>query len=529
MKTPLVANALAAQMKQKREAAVGESLASKLKRMLDWLTPPQRAFIDDPDQFKIAKTPRRTGKTTALAVYLYKVAIENDDVTSLYITMTRGMAKRNMWGPLKRIAEKFDLPVKWNEVDLTCKIGPSVVMLGGAETTADIDKYRGLYPPPKLIAIDEVKSFPAELLLELMEEVLTPALAETMGTLALTGTPGAVLAGKFYEASGPKASHVQVLEDGTRYAKSIRFADRDKPEYADIAYEWSLHEWAIVDNVAQPQIWENVLKLKKRYGWPDDHPTWLREYLGQWIADEGALVYKYVEERNGWTPDRESKGAHGLPEGHDWKFVLGMDLGYDDDHTFEVAAYSETHPDLFHIYDYAEPQMIVPDIAAKIRELEADFGEFDSIVGDRGGLGKAILATLEEQYGIHVEPADKMEKRDHIELLNGDLISKRVHILKGSGLANEMKVLVWDETGKKEDKRSPNHRCDGFLYLWRHVYHHYSKARVRDVEAGTVEWYAKLEAQSFERSVERYRRRKAGHFDDVGRLDRYDRGGMFDA
>ena len=33
------------------------------------------------------------------------------------------------------------------------------------------------------------------------------------------------------------------------------------------------------------------------------------------------------------------RGQHGLPEGHDWRFICGMDLGFEDDFAIVVAAY----------------------------------------------------------------------------------------------------------------------------------------------------------------------------------------------
>ena len=47
--------------------------------------------------------------------------------------------------------------------------------------------------------------------------------------------------------------------------------------------------WNIRDNEAKPAQWANALATKRRRGWSDDHPTWRREYLGEWVADNSEL------------------------------------------------------------------------------------------------------------------------------------------------------------------------------------------------------------------------------------------------
>ena len=491
------------------------------------LTAPQLEFIIDPSPRKALRSPRRIGKTFGAAAYLCDVALRQRGAECLYLSLTRRSARRLMWRQILRFNADHGLNLQLNHTDMIATFpNGSHILCGGAEDQSDVERYRG--GQYDVVVIDECKSFATELFESLLDEVIEPALLDRVGTLCIIGTPGAVLAGAFYQATGPEAAMVR-YRDEKRVVESRPWLERDNPGYQNTAYRWSLHVWKPQDNTAIPQLWDRMLAVKESRGWADNHPYWLREYLGQWVADTSAHVYKYDEQRNGWEPPAGTRDEYGildlkrgLPEGHDWKFVCGMDLGFDDEFSLEVAAYADTHPDFYHVYDFARSGMTVPDIAAAFREAESRFGGFEFVKGDRGGLGKTILATLEEVYGIHVEPADKHEKRDHIELLNGDLLAGRCRILQGSGLAREMITLQWDLTDPrkpKEDKQCPNHRCDGFLYIWRHLYHLFWEERAPTLDVGSAAYIQAMEDAAIEKILARRqeRKRREEDFWDDGR------------
>lgn len=464
-------------------------------------------MIDDPHRRKTVLCPRRAGKSYAAASYLVVRCLEQPGASCIFITITRGTAKRILWGALKKLNDEFELGVVWNNTELTGTFpNGSVVRLAGSETQHDIDKFRGV--PFDLVILDESKSFPPELINELIEEVLEPCLYDRMGTLCMMGTPGAVLAGAFFEATADKAFALTKRQDGRLRATSRPYSQREDSAWQGVEWRWSAHSWTMADNTAMPHIWVAVLEEHKSKGQPDDDPKWCREYLGRWVADDANFVYRYAEERNGWRPEPTETSPWGLPEGHEWRFVLGVDLGYDDPFAAEVWAYSDTHPDFWHVDEVVRPGLTVAEIAREVRSLEEKFGQFDRMVGDRAGLGKTIFATLDDTYGIHIEPADKNEKRDHIELFNSDLLAGRCHVLIGSVLAGEMTLLQWDEEKRREDKAFANHACDASVYVWRHVYHHLSRQKEKVLTPGTVEWSLEMQRQERQRVIERRRREK---------------------
>ena len=453
---------------------------------------PQVDLVNDTSRRKTLLCPRRAGKSFSAAVYLMATCLSRTKANCLYATLTKGSARGILWPLLKMFSEEFELDCHFHNTQLVCTFpgGDRRIILTGAESRAEIDKLRG--QPYDLVVIDECKSFPSDVLTELVREVIGPALNDTMGSLVLMGTPGSVLAGIFYETTKPGSTLTRM------------YRDRETAK----AKMWSGHSWTIQENVAQPHLWDACLADKDSYGWSDENPIWQREYLGRWVSDDDAFVYKYDPSRNTWEKDPESKNEFGLPEEHEWKYLMGCDLGYDDPFALVVVAYSETCDTLYQVYDYKQASLTVSDIARVIRDTQVIFGEFEVMVGDRGGLGKMVLAELSERYELHIEAAEKTEKRDYIELLNSDMFEGRIKILEDSELAQEMCYLVWDEHGQKEDRACANHVCDSFLYTWRYSFHNFARAYKKAPAVESKEWWDERMRQERELAYERKRRSK---------------------
>lgn len=515
-----LAGAVFAQAAERNKARQGldETIKAQRAKLRARLFGEQLAVLDDPYRFRSVLCARRAGKSYTAAALLVDTCLAKADSSTVYITLTRGSAKRILWAHLHRLSDQLGLGITWNNSELL-GIFPngSRVQLCGAETAADIEKFRGV--PFHLAIIDECKSFATHLLDELIEDVLTPCLADTDGHLVLMGTPGAILTGTFYEATGPEA-HLVTEKDGERQCNGRPYKLRDDPRYADVSIGWSFHSWELVDNVKNPKAWANALLQKKRSGWADNDPIWLREWLGRWVSDNGAFVLRYDQHKNAYTPNPEWSETNGLDPDHEWQYVLGMDLGYDDDFDIEIFAWAETHPDMFHVEGFNAPRLEVKDIAIKVSELQAKYGEFAAMVGDRGGLGKMILATLDGQYGIHIEAADKQEKRDYIELLNSDLVSQRLWVLAGSNLEQQALTAQWDETGKRVDDSTPDHAIDASLYIWRYCYHHFARHRQVQLAEGSPEYFRAQMLAEMEKFADERKRRKDQDFTDRELEDR---------
>jgi len=496
-------------MRRETGAKWGDYYAKQADKIIGELFPQQLALRKDPCRTKAALCPRRAGKSRCSVAYMLDVALRKPEAQVLYITLTRGKAKEIIWTELKKLNRSYELvdPTRgFNETELMMKLeNYSTIRLAGCETVSDVEKFRG--GQYDLVIIDECASMSAELFMSLVDDAISPALSDREGTLLIIGTPGRVLAGPFYAATSGKSFVVGEHPErpGHKFAVSRPYKERSLDKWDDVTYSWSFHSWMTKDNVAKPKIWEDQQLIKLRNGWGDDHPQWRREYLGQWVADDTGFVYRYSPERNDWTPNPDAENQWGLPDGHEWRFVLGMDLGYDDDFAIEVAAWSETCPDFYHMPGgFSMPGLDVQEIAKKVIEYQERYGEFDVMVGDRGGLGKLILATLANQYGLDIEAAEKTEKRDHIELLNTDLLHGRCHIAADSILGSQMSILQWDEKNPKiEERDTPNHAADAFLYVWRYCYHHFSRKRHIEIQPGSSAYWAEKMREAADKAAEK--------------------------
>ena len=466
----------------------------------------------------------------------------------LIISLTLKSTKDNYWasapGGIFAQNEKYKLNLAFHHTDLSWKHeNGSRGRLAGAETLADIERIRGALAEADIAIVDECKSFSPELLDQLIRDVLLPGLMTRDGILVLGGTPGSIPVGTFYEATWPAAR----LDNGQPTCYLVE--EQDSPAYTGLSEAqreglYRLHTWTIKDNTGTERTkrqWLRALADKERAGWDDNHPVWRREYLGDWVTDATDLVYAWTSARAAgkdvtWTPEVTKENPSGLPQSlGPWRFVLGIDLGYVDDSAFVLCAYSETTKELRHVYDYKAPGMTMDDFFGEIFDVIERYGRPDAIVADTAGGGsKMLVETLNQRYGLGIEPAKKTEKQDHIELLNSDFHTGAVKIIRGSDLAHELSGLQWDlskdsklvlaRTGRlREDPQCPNHLCDALLYLYRYSYHFWSEApRQLGPDRGTTAWWAEMERQQLERALTR---RRADGNDPHG-LGSWSRGSM---
>lgn len=489
-----------------REAASGggprEPTTSE--RIRAQLMPQQLAVIDDPCQYKSVKVPRRGGKTVTAAAYLIDFALNHPGCRMVFGSMTLKSAKRLIWtgrDGLKRWDTKYDLGIDFNNADTSATFpNGSVLMVMGFETQGDVDKIRG--EALDLVILDECKSFPPRHFDELVDEAIAPALLDMAGTLVIMGTPGAVLRGRFFEATSTEGSVITVEENGYKHARCRPYGERDEEKWRGVNFEWSFHSWSTAENTAHvvqrrdgttATIWDEMLAMKRRKRWSDSHPVWRREGLGHWVADNSVLVYDYVAARNGWSPKLDEDTNHlGLDKNQEWHYGLGADLGFDNLFALEVVAWCETLPSLWQVYEYGEARLTNKGIMAALKRAREVIGkDFDFMVADRGNLGKAQLASLEEEYSIFFEAADKHEKNAHIEIVNSDFREARLFVRKDSRLAAEMEVLPWrlprgvfdlaregaPLIRKYEDDSFAKDHCDAFLYCVTRAQHRLQRIR----------------------------------------------------
>jgi hypothetical protein len=539
--------------KQMADEEQKAAAAERVRSIYDGGNPVQQYFIDDDAAMLGGCCPRRSGKTFCVTSKVLHFAEKNPGSRILIISLTLKSTVENYWssapGGLWSQNEKYDLWLKFNTTAHTwLHTNGSRGLLAGAETKADIEHLRGAAAEADIVVIDECKSFAPGHLQDLIDNVVLPGLMTRNGQLILIGTPGSIPMGPFYEATCLRARKKN--EDGSDGAPTcIMWQDRKlcksrpreewPPIYRDLSDDdidelFSLHTWTIQDNIAVPGQWAFALRIKRRKNWPDDHPTWLREFLGQWVSDIAELVYAYVQARSEgkcfWVPDYEKYGVTGLnPDEGPWHLMMGIDLGFVDESAVVVVAWSETIKELRHVYDWKKPGLDAQSFVQLVLATMEDFPAMETVVADIGSGGsKMIIEMLNQRYGQCIQAAKKTEKNDHIDMMNGDFISDKIKILAKSELENELQGLQWDlsndakhilaRTGRlREDPSCPNHLCDALLYIWRFAYHYWAESAIKGPAPGTKEYQDYLEAREIQKLRDK---KKLGHKPKVlGRRD----------
>lgn len=391
----------------------------------------QRAFVRDGARFKAALCGRRAGKTECIVAWLLDAARKRAGAIVPYIALSQKNARRIIWPTLHRVCRVHGVNADFNEQTLECRLpNGSRVWVTGCDNKSQCEDFRG-NPYPR-VAIDEAGSFP-EWLEYLVDDVLTPALMDYRGELAMIGSPGLTPLGFFYDVTeGDQA--------------------------------WATHRWTCLDNPHVPGA-EELRDLKTRKRWDDNHPTYVREWLGRWVRDESALVYPFDPLKNlGELPSGEGKVVR----------VLSVDLGYDPDPcAFVVGASRMGDPTWYGEKAWRRHKYIIPKIAAEIEQAlyngRQEGKPIDRIVVDEGGLGKGIAETLRQSFGIACDAAEKREKQGAIHNFRGAMLAgtAKVAPIACQQLREEWMVCAWNDTRDDHDERCVDDLCDSALYNYR--------------------------------------------------------------
>jgi hypothetical protein len=371
----------------------------------------------------------------------------------------------------------------------------STIRFVGADNISELEKLRG--GRFNGVVIDESKSYPILLLDELIHEVIEPALIAKNGELFLIGTPGDSLRGTFYMATTDEPI-LFMGPDGKTPTRQSNALYGTMPQYPA---KWSFHRWTSQDNTTRfPDgaggyytIWDKVQQIMLENGWTRKTPQAAREYFGDWVPADDKRVYRYRPQLHDYDPqpdptDQRRFRQWGLPDiPGEYKTVLGVDLGTRDGTAFVVWAWNVHTDDLWELYSEKRVKMVgerfpISEIAAWYHETEAKYGPFDVATADPGGLGVLVLDTLADDHQVYLEPADKAEKNDAIEVMNNDFDRGRIHIIRGSVLSDELDSDRWDlkkldKNKKVEDATIPNDVADGGLYSHRMSRHRKPVAR----------------------------------------------------
>lgn len=419
-------------------------LAKRKLSRINWFSTSfaaQLEFINDPAKLKAAICTRRAGKSTGVGELALKNAHENPGVSIGIIGKTRDSVKKIYF---KDVIKPTCSRIGWvegkdywiNKTELSVELANgSMIYFAGADANEDeMNKFLG--QKYFLVVIDEASMYANIDLKELVHEILEPAVSDYEGTIIMIGTP---------------SNYV-----GSYYHKVTSGADEAKI--------WSVHKWTWADN---PHVVKqiNALLERRRSINPDivNDAGYKQHWLGEWQVELSARVYKYNENLN--TPVT-------LPAGY--QYVLGVDLGYEDDTAFVVGAWSHYDTALHIVHCESETHLDLDQVEARIKRLQSVYN-IGIITVD--GAGKQFVETLQNRFQVALHRAEKVQKKDFIELMNTDFLMRRINVFHNNclPLVKEWESLVWDEDARKkgewkEQRNKPNHAADAALYMWRWCY-----------------------------------------------------------
>ena len=405
--------------------------------------PKQFAFVTSRAKRLVARCSRRGGKTTSVDDRMLLLAQEPPFIPQLYCTMTRRYAKDIVWNDLLRANYEHGLGGIPNHGDLILKMPKGAdIVLAGANNEREIAKIRG--KRYKGVNIDEAQSIPERVLKPLIDDIVGPTLLDYDGYLALTGTPGPVLGGTFYEA-----------DQGTKAGK------------------WERHHWTLVDNVYLPvrrqgaSVESILAKIREEHGWDAFNPTYRREYLGEWVRDDDALALHYDPLRN--ACDFEDAPRAG------WVYVIAFDIGFEDADAIAVLGWAPGERVLRLVKETVVRRQGISELGAQLL-AQVDRYKPMKIVGDLGALGKKIAEELRRRWGLNIEPAEKTRKAEHLTLLDDALRTGAFLAPPVSQFAEDCAHMQWDPAAKAKGKLELTDSYhsdigDAVLYGYRVAFH----------------------------------------------------------
>jgi hypothetical protein len=296
-----------------------------------------------------------------------------------------------------------------------------------------------------LAVLDEVQAY-EDSLPNVIDNVITPRLFGTVGfgTLVLMGTPGPVMAGRWFEIS------------------------------TGIEPDWRAFAWTMFDNPHHPGPQHLLDQTLRRKRMTIDDPYIQRELFGRWSADASMLVHPRWEVRpipGHWRLDDPEWIAREL------NCTVGIDYGFHPDPSAWTVIAQQRGNDTAYVV-HAETCNLSSDPMDSERWSNVTRDLYDHyspsrIVADYGGGGSQNIALFNAkhgaQIGVHVENAQKSNstvfKRAQYDSMNEYMRTGRLVLAEGrcDELVEELDSFVWKDERRKETKGA-DHLSDSLRY-----------------------------------------------------------------
>lgn len=426
--------------------------------------PWQREFVYDASPRKALFGERRGGKTSLMGICGIEKALAKPNSKTVYIGLTMDSCQRVFYDEvLERFRRRYELPFTLVGGDTArFENGSFLYLIGLDATKKQKEKVRGI--KAALILIDEMQSYTQDTRL-IINEILGPAAADTKAQTIIGGTAGNSLGKNYWYEITEANDREHPIAPSTKH-----------PEWMVYRCEWSRN--TAVDDITGRRVCDNVREYLAeqvaQHPGIDRTDSWLQEWEAKWVILTSSLIYRFSAANQVGHPscvDLGTGSAVSLPSEAflaGASKILGLDLGYNDPTAMTVIAYNTQFSNRLYVVEtFKQSGMLIGAVAQKVKDLDAEH-HFDYIVGDSSSL--QVFESLQQQYGLVIQKANRAGKLSHQLMLNGDLQTNVVVILPGNEeLVKQLETCKWEakalaEGKYVEDPKDPNDLADSFLY-----------------------------------------------------------------
>lgn len=428
--------------------------------------PKQYAFIVDSARAIDAQCSRRAGKTSGLAMRFFRTMAKYPGSQCVYLALTLDSARDIMWPVLQELNETHKLGCTFLDSKLTM-VHPNGAMLKlyGADMKNFIKRLKGRKYPG--VAVDEAQDF-GDHLQTLIEDVLEPATADYVdGWLAVTGTPGPVPQGYFFDIT------------------------------CNQKHGYSHHEWTMLENPFMPDPAGFIEGIKAKRQWDEKNPTLMREYRNIWVLDVHSLWIRYEAK----LCDYEK-----LPDLRDLVYIMGIDIGFRDADALAVIAWSPSSKTTWLVEELITEKQGLTELVEQIQGMAKKYPIVKMVI-DEGGLGKKLAEEMRRRHAIPVQPADKARKQENVEFLNDALRLGEFKAKKESRFVKDSYLVQvdWDKSTPQKiviKKKPHSDIIDGVLYAFKESPAFAFRAPKKEHPPGSAAWNREVEERMFEAEMQ---------------------------
>lgn len=456
--------------------------------------PKQREFVLSGD---IGKAGRGSGKSNGHARKYHRRSHLYPGKNSVFIALSAERARDILVPALEQMSHKYGLGLReYRKANAMIWPNGYRVLMRGCKDRIECNKRRGV--PWVEAGWDECQDIASGLLEYDIHECVEPRLVDFNGNWAATGTPSAI----------PKGYWHQLSTGGTEHPyRVVEWDARENPHMPNVlAYflkalkkmggvapreKWPAGIADVVQIIGDPKLW-HLLPAK-----------FVREYLGKWVLDLEALIYRLTP-RNNYSGDIPFEIT---------RTTIGLDLGGAgvegpkaklDRTAIAVCQSTESLPTIWVPEAFTMLDVTTETIVQRLAELLERYP--DAVIHiDQASAGTIILDTY-AKMGLPIRGAIKGEKLRRIQLIQSAIYHGQIrfHIKNTMELRHEYIALVWDDTRTKHHERCADDVSDALLMA---AVPHFGDAEEQEQQKhapkpGSAEANAALEAEELEQAYQ---------------------------